>query len=335
MPCKVCGQLGLPLRLGFPIGPIFALRALVLISESSSAFLAPPNTPLPGKRRSAKALDKTAPNTKPMKKQNNKATASAVENSQEQKTGFAEYAPCSYNPGVGCSNDCIYCCIRHYAMGFRRVESREDWAKERLKEPLPRIRKFSGMVMVPTNHDITPFYLPTIEAQVKALLEVGNQVLLVTKPHFDCVRRLCTSLAPYKQQVIWRFTIGTLDRKLTKLWEPGAPIPAERVACLKHAFHRGFETSVSMEPLLAGTEDALVTFHKLIPFVTETIWIGKMNHLNRWGPATPEIAAACWYIRKLQCDEAILDLVRRLGGHPQVRWKDSIRKVISNRELPT
>jgi hypothetical protein len=105
---------------------------------------------------------------------------------------------------------------------------------------------------------------------------------------------------------------------------------------LRYAFDRGFTTSVSMEPMLAGTEDAVATFHRVVPFVTETVWIGKMNHVNRWGRATPEIAAACWYIRKLQCDEAILELVRRLGSHRQVRWKDSIRKVIlANQELPT
>jgi DNA repair photolyase len=266
-----------------------------------------------------------------MKTQNNKATASAGENSQKQKAGFREWAPGSCNIGIGCSHNCIYCCFRLYALRFRGVKSREDWAKERLKEPPPRIRKFEGTVMMPTAHDVTPFYLPAVEAQLKALLEVGNQVLIVTKPHLECIRRLCVALAPYKQQVLFRFTIGTLDRKLTKLWEPGATAPAERFACLKHAFRRGFATSVSMEPMLAGTEDAVATFYKLIPFVTETIWFGKMNHVNRWGPATPEIATACWYIRKLQCDAAILDLVRRLGSHPQVKWKDSIRQVIRDR----
>jgi hypothetical protein len=59
-----------------------------------------------------------------------------------------------------------------------------------------------------------------------------------------------------------------------------------------------------------------------------------MNHINRWGPATAEIAAACWYIRKLQSDDAILDLVAKLAHHPQVRWKDSIRKVLATRQLP-
>ena len=246
------------------------------------------------------------------------------------KTGFSEWGSRSYNIGVGCSNNCVYCVERRYGLQFRGVKSREDWANEKLKELPPRICKFEGTVIMPTAHDITPFYLPVFQAQLIALLEAGNKVLVVSKPRLECIRPLCAVLPPYKDQLTFRFTIGTFDRKLAKLWESGAPSPSERFACLRHAFDLGFTTSVSMEPMLAGTEDALITFTKLIPFVTETIWIGKMRHVNRWGSATPQIAAACWYIRKLQCDAAILDLVRKLDHHPQVRWKDSIRQVIEN-----
>jgi len=266
-----------------------------------------------------------------MKRHNNKTLALAVKHCQPQKTGVREWADSKYNIGIGCSHNCIYCYARGYAVGFRGLK-RDTWAEERLKTTMPRVCKFNGLVMVPSSHDITPYYLAAVEKQLKALLEKGNQILVVSKPHRDCIVRLCGTLARYKEQILFRFTIGSLSRKLTCLWEPGAPSPAERVACLKYAYHRGFETSVSMEPLLAGVEDAVITFGKLIPFVTETVWLGKMNHVNRWGHATPEITTACHYIRQLQSDAAIFQLVQRLGSHPKVRWKDSIQAVICSHE---
>lgn len=248
----------------------------------------------------------------------------------QQKSGVAEWADHSYNVGVGCSHNCAYCYARGCAMRFKRVKTRHDWSKESLKQSLPRVRLFGGRVMFPSSHDITPFYLPVVLQQLKALLALGNHVLVVSKPGLECISKLCSELAQFKGQLVFRFTISSLDRKLAKFWEPGAPTPSERVACLQHAWKCGYTTSVSMEPLLAGTEDAVHTFYRLIPFVRETIWIGRMNHLNRWGFADPGIASACRYIRVLQCDSAMLELVRRLGHHPQVRWKDSIRKVIES-----
>ena len=145
----------------------------------------------------------------------------------------------------------------------------------------------------------------------------------------ECIARLCEELVSYKERILFRFTIGTLDESLAKFWEPGAPTPAERTSCLQYAFNDGFQTSVSMEPMLAGTEDAVKTFHALVPWVTDKIWLGKMNKVNRRvARTTQEIAQACQRIQQLQSDEAILDLVHRLGDHPQVAWKDSIRDVI-------
>jgi hypothetical protein len=121
----------------------------------------------------------------------------------------------------------------------------------------------------------------------------------------------------------------SLFQQAARFWEPGAPSPAERIACLEAAFSRGFQTSVSMEPMLAGTEDAVRTFRALIPLVTEKVWIGKMNYVRQYVDRTsPEIEAACRNITALQSDADILELVDQLGQHPQVKWKDSIKAVV-------
>lgn len=255
--------------------------------------------------------------------------ADQITNSTLHTHGTGEWADKTHNIGIGCSHDCRYCYARSNALRFGRVNSPQTWRIECLKDSLPRIPRSGGTVMFPSTHDITPYYLPIAIVALKALLKAGNRVLIVSKPHMDCVPQLCEELAPHKHQVLFRFTIGTLDEALAKFWEPGAPSPAERVTCLQYAYHAGFHTSVSMEPMLAGAEDAVRTFDQLVPWVTEKVWIGKMNQINRRVARTaPEIAEACRRVQELQSDAAILDLVHQLGDHPQVEWKDSIQDVI-------
>jgi len=104
----------------------------------------------------------------------------------------------------------------------------------------------------------------------------------------------------------------------------------ERVACVKLAFEQGFQTSVSMEPMLDGVQDAERTFHQLVSIVTDKIWVGRMNKVEqRVCPSSPEVRAACERVKRVQSDKEILNLVRRRERHPKVAWKDSIQKVMA------
>jgi len=258
-----------------------------------------------------------------------KALPAATAPAHPTKRGTREWSDHSLNIGTGCSHDCRYCYARANALKFGAIRSPEAWTGERLKKPMPIIRKFNGAVMFPTNHDITPFYLPAALSALKSLLEMGNQVLVVTKPRMECVSRLCSELAMHKAQVLFRFSIGTQDEGLARFWEPCAPSVEERASCLRYAFSQGFATSVSMEPMLAGTDDAVRTFHWLIPWVTDKIWLGKMNQINRRvARTTSDVTRACERIEMLQANEEILQLVQRLSAHRQVAWKDSVREVI-------
>ena len=73
-----------------------------------------------------------------------------------------------------------------------------------------------------------------------------------------------------------RFTIGAMDDDVLRYWESGAPSFAERLAALKHAHGQGFRTSVSAEPML-DVPHAVELYEAVVPFVTDTIWFGKMN----------------------------------------------------------
>lgn len=245
---------------------------------------------------------------------------------KEAKTGFREWARNSYNIAQGCAHNCKYCVQRRCGVRHGDVPSPKAWSNERLKDVMPKVRFFPGGVMFPSAHDITPPLLAGSIAALKELLGAQNDVLIVSKPHMGCIRQICAALKGHESKILFRFTISTLDRKLAAFWEPGAPAPSERLMCLKYAKREGFRTSVSMEPMLSGPEETVRTFHRLLPWVSETIWIGKMNLKAVFGDDFVRVAYK--YVRALQSDDNILKLVSQLGDDPRVRWKDSIRAVI-------
>jgi DNA repair photolyase len=245
------------------------------------------------------------------------------------KFGVAEWAEASVNIGTGCSHNCRYCYACSNAVWRKQIPSRADWTNERLKTVQPKARKYTGRVMFPTTHDISPFYLEPAIVTLRRLLEQGNRVLIVSKPHLVWIQRLCREFEQFKSKILFRFSIGSLDETLAAFWEPCAPAIQERIECLKFAYTVGFSTSVSMEPMLAGRADAIQTFQALIPFVTEKIWIGKMNNVaQRVDQRDVTVRRRCCQISDLQCDCEIMGLVWALNSHPQVEWKESIKEII-------
>lgn len=246
----------------------------------------------------------------------------------KSKTGTREWADINRNIQTGCPNGCLYCYARADAVRFKRSTT-ETWSTVQWRE-YPPVRRFRGRVMFPSTHDITPDNLHRCELYLKLLLEAENQVLVVTKPRFSCVTRLCEALLPWRGQVLFRMTIGSWYRSRLKFWEPGAPDFGERLAALNFAHASGWQTSVSMEPML-DLEPHLV-IERVRPFVTESIWLGLMrNHRQRLAlncPGDPAAIEAGIALARAWTDDNVLRLVAFYKRDPLVRWKDSITQVI-------
>jgi len=256
-------------------------------------------------------------------------------------SGTREWASSSVNVMLGCEHDCRYCYARSSARRFGRVEPGQ-WADEVVQPKLLRkgFAKREGTVMFPTTHDITPDNLEHTGVILGRLLAKGNDVLVVSKPHLSVVTDLCQRFAEYKDQILFRFTIGSNYDRTLALWEPGAPTFSERLGALKHAYEQGFKTSVSMEPMLDLGEDYIVnTFRYVEPFVTDAVWLGKMNKAterlkrNGFGKDITLMRAAEALVAS-QCDERIQLLYDRLKDEPKVKWKESIKAVVGI-EIPT
>ena len=254
-------------------------------------------------------------------------------NKMKSEGGVGEWAPYSYNIGVGCQHECLYCYARADALKYGHVENRGCWSKEVVKMYKVSIaEKADGRVMFPSTHDISPDYYPYYVRTLENLLKAGNEVLVVTKPHLKCIEGLCDRFGSYKGKLEFRFTVGTVDDEVSRFWEPGAPLPGERLKALRHAYDRGFNTSVSMEPMLEGHPEALDVYRAVKLYVTGTIWVGLMNQLEeRVDLSVDANRAAVERIGELQSDANIMKLYRELKGESKVRWKDSIMKVVARR----
>lgn len=263
-------------------------------------------------------------------------TGTPVFESDRKGSGTREWSEWSHNVAVGCRNNCRYCYARYNAVQrFGLVKSVRGWPDERIKPGIRNVqpKRKPGVIMMPTTHDITPGTLNEIIYAARGLLGVGNSLLLVTKPRLECVQRLCEDLAPWKPQVLWRFTIGTVDDEVRAFWEPGAPAIDERLASLRHAHAQGWRTSVSAEPLLGGYDTAITVVDVVEPYVTDTIWIGPMNRIRqRVAIDCQATRSAVQHIEHVQCKSELLRIYDALRDRPKVRFKDAITRLVSSLE---
>ncbi len=246
----------------------------------------------------------------------------------ELKFGTKEWAPFNFNFMSGCSNDCVYCYAKDMAIRFKR-KTPDTWKKE---EPVSlegrSYSKKTGDIMVPSSHDITPGNINVALKVLTKLIKNGNNLLLVTKPNFDCTKRIVDTFLDKKKQLKFRFTIGSANSETLKLWEPGAPCFDERMKALKYAFEKGYSTSISCEPLLDEAFDDL--YEKVFPYVNGSIWIGKMNSAIK---RVRDNTAGNFPMEKVsqlvdsQCDEKIMALFLKYKDNPKIQWKESIKKV--------
>jgi len=194
-------------------------------------------------------------------------------------------------------------------------------------ESIPKIKKYNGVVMFPTAHDIHEGNLERCLWTLKGLLDLGNRVLMVTKADNDpkVLLPLKNLLYPYIEQVEFRVTIGAMNDELLKFWEPNAPSLQSRVRCICFMRSFGFKCSLSVEPMLSYPYIA----DALCADVSE-IWIGLMNRIKgRVKDCDNEFVRKQVEFQKRENIQAIYD---ELMNNPKIRWKDSVKKLLRKRD---
>lgn len=238
--------------------------------------------------------------------------------------GTKEWADHNINCIKGCSNNCRYCYAKIIAKRFGRC-TEETWKDIEIRKDVlsKAFGRYSGRVMFPSSHDIVdiPEAKEACFIVMKKLLEARNEVLITTKPKLSIIKDIIQVFYRFKSQLQFRFTITSMENQLLSFWEPNAPTFEERFNSLRHAYEKGFMTSVSIEPFLDYNPQKLVS--TLSPYVTESIWLGPMNYIPRNGiPVEDEQQYAA--IRKACEISHLKEIHEDLREFPRIRFKDSM-----------
>jgi len=194
----------------------------------------------------------------------------------------------SVNPYSGCSFNCIYCYIRgsKYGENMAKTFSVKTNAPELLEKQLSRRAKKGEHGIIALSSATEP-YMPIEEKLkltrrlLKIILKYRFPVEIATKSKLvlrdlDLLKEidknviLPDDLKPkLKHGVIISFSISTLDEKLAKILEPGAPKPIERLETMKRCKEEGFFTGVCFIPVLPFLSDSEEQIEETIKTVKE------------------------------------------------------------------
>jgi len=240
-------------------------------------------------------------------------------------SGTKEWASSNVNLVSGCSHNCLYCYAKKMAIRFSR-KTEETWKIMELNENVlnHNYKQRKGRIMFPTSHDIVPEFKEECFSVLEKLLEANNSVLITSKPHFEIIEDLCNRFIYFRNLIQFRFTITSINNELLLFWEEGAPLFQERLESLKYAFKKKYKTSVSIEPFLDKNPIPLI--EKITPYVSETIWLGKMNYIKKNDLMIRE-KSYFEAIRKNYSLENIQNVIEKLSRNKKIRYKDSIKKL--------
>jgi hypothetical protein len=66
-----------------------------------------------------------------------------------------------------------------------------------------------------------------------------------------------------------------------------------------------------------------------MPFITDSFWIGEMNHIGRFSKyADTQIRDEANRIRAGQTPTALRDIYNRYKDNPMIKWKNGIKKIL-------
>lgn len=157
----------------------------------------------------------------------------------------------SLNPYTGCSIKCLYCYATAY-IGLRPSMAKKGIV-ERVRADIARL-PFRVPVNLGTSSDPYPpeeAKLRVTRAVLELLVGAGRKVLITTKStlvlrDLDLIRAGNVAVTP---------TITMLDETLSRLVEPQAPSPQERVEAVRELARAGVPVGVRVDPIIPYVND--------------------------------------------------------------------------------
>jgi len=211
------------------------------------------------------------------------------------------------NPYGGCEHGCIYC----YAPELTYTDW-NDWKKVRVKMGIEsRLGKESasikGTVGIGTTTDPYQPAEARFELTKKCLLKLRDsniKIHLHTKS--DLVLRDISILSAMEGDVA--VTITSLDDRISKIIEPGAPLPQRRIHALRELTKAGVNTYALVGPVLSVLE----------------------GHEEEFAEAISSTGTKRMYIDSLNLRPMLSERMRNAGISGSDKAKEKIRKLASS-----
>ena len=243
--------------------------------------------------------------------------------------GTQELAEKNINFIDGCSNNCSYCYARELRGRFDE-DLKNNWHIMTIREKdVHRTNKhYDETIMISSSHDINDELdsngkriLTHFGYLLGDLLRNKNNIVFTTKPRLNVIKWVIKEFKPDPRFFSFLFTITANDDKILSHFEPNASSIDERLECLKLIHSLGYETSVSIEPMLKDPKELVKAIY---PYVTKNIWLGI------FGSLTPkDVKEELSDLHSRSSIARILLGVHSLDQGRKIRLKDNIRALLN------
>lgn len=188
------------------------------------------------------------------------------------------------NPYSSCSFNCLYCYIRgsKYGENLERSVAIKSNAAQLLEIELFKRAKKNDFGFIVLSSSTDPYiHFEKEEKITRSLLEIILKykfpVHIITKSplvtrDFDLLKKIGEqAILPEDLRgfnlpgCLITFSFSTLDPNISKIFEPGAPPPMERLKALELCAKEGFKSGVSLMPMLpflSDTTESLDRFYQ-------------------------------------------------------------------------
>ena len=209
------------------------------------------------------------------------------------------------NPYGGCEHGCIYCYapeVTHTPWSQWRVVKVKSNIISRLGKELPNVSGTIGIGTVTDPYQAAESRFELTRACLKKLKADGFRVHLHTKS--DLILRDLDTIEGMKGD--FAVTITTLDDRISKRTEPGAPLPENRLRALKELTDIGADTYALIGPIFSTLDGKEGEFVDAIASTgVRRMYIDKFNERPMLKQRTDVV--------KLSGSNAALENIRRLA----------------------